>query len=67
MSLKCMNCGRMLKKFAASIPTDQGDIGWGPTCARKVLVGARKRARAMHKASRPVVAVDERQLVLELA
>jgi len=67
MSLKCMNCGRLLKKFAASIPTDQGDIGWGPTCARKVLVGARKRAGAMHKAGRPAVVVDERQMVLELA
>lgn len=64
--MKCLHCGRALKRFAASIQTADGELGWGPVCARKVMVGARKRARAQAKAARHPVYVDERQMALEL-
>lgn len=64
--MKCLHCGRPLTKFAASIQTGEGELGWGPVCARKVMVGARKRARAQAKAARQPVYVDERQMALEL-
>lgn len=64
--MKCEQCGRALKKFAAFVDTKAGPYGWGPVCARKVMVGARKRARAQAKAARQPVYVDERQMALEL-
>lgn len=64
--MKCLHCGRALKRFAASIQTAEGELGWGRVCARKVMVGARKRARAQARAARQPVYVDERQMALEL-
>ena len=64
--MKCIHCGRALTKFAVSVDTKAGPYGWGPVCARKVMVGARKRARAQARAARQPVYVDERQMALEL-
>lgn len=62
--MKCIHCGRALKKFAVSVDTKAGPYGWGPVCARKVIVGSRKRSQA--RAARQPVYVDERQMALEL-
>ncbi len=33
-TLRCAECHRPLLRFAASIKTRNGLIGWGPTCAK---------------------------------
>lgn len=44
--MNCTNCGRPLTRFAVSVDTRDGPVGWGPKCARKVFkVLARRRAR----------------------
>lgn len=62
--MKCIHCGRALTKFAVSVDTKAGPYGWGPVCARKVIVGSRKRTQA--SAARQPVYVDERQMAMEL-
>lgn len=36
--MKCIACGRPLTRYAATIPSKDGLVGWGPKCAEKVLV-----------------------------
>lgn len=35
--MKCARCNRPLIRFALSVDTKDGPIGWGPDCARKVF------------------------------
>ena len=62
----CARCDRPLTKAAVSIETRNGQLSWGPVCARYVVV---KPTRTQHKvveARRPakVVAADPRQFNL---
>lgn len=41
--LRGIACGRGLLKFAVSIPTAEGLLGWGPICGASVTI---KRNRA---------------------
>lgn len=65
----CLKCGRPLTKFAASYPGRDGVmVGFGPVCARSVIV---KPTRLLSRAPvleyrRRAVVVDEAQLALDL-
>jgi hypothetical protein len=37
-ALRCLRCNRPLVRFAASIQTRDGLLGWGPDCAKTVTV-----------------------------
>lgn len=69
--MKCARCSKTLTKYAVSIDTRNGPIGWGPTCAKYVTVTAsraypyNRQAEVRKPASRPAV-VDARQLELGL-
>lgn len=69
--MKCARCSKTLTKYAVSIDTRNGPIGWGPTCAKYVTVTATRaypytrQAEVRRPVSR-VVAADERQLELGL-
>ena len=36
--MRCLACNRALTKFTVSIPTRDGERGWGPSCARRVTI-----------------------------
>ncbi len=36
--MRCVACGRALTKFAITIPTREGLVGWGPVCAKRVTI-----------------------------
>lgn len=61
---RCYACGRALVKYAVSIPTRDGERGWGPVCARSVVIRATRtrfpvvERRVVHKA----VKRDARQI-----
>lgn len=38
IGLHCIACGKPLTKFAASITTRDGPVGWGPKCAKRVVI-----------------------------
>jgi hypothetical protein len=52
--VNCLHCGRPLRRFAISVPTRGGALGWGPKCARSlgIVTGARaaraKRPKPAH-------------------
>ena len=65
--MRCADCGRALLKPALEIPTKNGPLAFGPVCARRYIVRpTRTLFPVLERRARPV-AVDERQLVLELA
>lgn len=35
---RCIACGKPLTKYAVSIPTKDGPVGWGPKCAKRVVI-----------------------------
>ena len=37
-TLRCIACGKPLTKYAVSIPTKDGPVGWGPKCAQRVVI-----------------------------
>lgn len=61
----CARCSKPLTRFAASIDSRMGPIGWGPKCARMAL-GRKKRKR---RPAAPVVTRDcgQRDLFEELS
>ena len=46
MRLRCAKCDRPLTRFAVQIPTRAGPMGWGPTCAKSVVIKSEKRKQA---------------------
>ena len=36
--MNCIACGKPLQKFAFSVPARSGPIGWGPKCAKRVVI-----------------------------
>jgi hypothetical protein len=47
MTLRCHACGRAVKRYAASNTGADGTVyGWGPVCAREVVVRAKRQVRA---------------------
>lgn len=63
--MKCTECGKALKQYAAQVMTPGGDvIGWGPKCARKAFKVARRSARL--RRPMPADYVDPLQMRLEL-
>lgn len=51
--MRCLRCDKPLVRFAVAIPTREGLRGWGPKCARTVLVQAKATAMAKAKAAPP--------------
>lgn len=70
--MKCVRCSKTLTKYAVSIDTINGKVGWGPTCAKYVTVTAsraypfNRQAEVRRPVSRAAVA-DEWQLELFVA
>ena len=56
--MKCARCNRPLTRFALSVPTKDGPVGWGPECARKVFREQRKKRQARARAERDQRTVD---------
>lgn len=44
--MRCLKCGRALKRLAFSVETASGIRGWGPDCARKTGLQHPKKPRA---------------------
>lgn len=44
--MKCARCNRPLIRYAVSVDTKDGPIGWGPDCARKVFKAAKRERKA---------------------
>ncbi len=42
--MKCARCGKPLTKAAASIPTKNGPLFWGPKCSRYVVIKPNRTA-----------------------
>ena len=65
--MRCIACNRPVLRFALSIPSRQGVIGWGPQCAKRIQP-APKRAKAAHPeaARRRAVVADPAQMPLGL-
>ena len=65
--MNCIACKRPLLRYAASTPTRDGVVGWGPKCAAKagVIVAPTRTLQPVRlPRARPVV--DESQLPLGL-
>lgn len=54
--MRCIKCNRPCIRFALTVQTKAGILGWGPTCARKVQRLDNQRVRVK------VVRGDDRQL-----
>lgn len=53
--MKCSRCNRPLIRFAVSVDTKDGPIGWGPDCARRVFSRQRReRRRAVERDNRTI-------------
>jgi hypothetical protein len=64
--VNCLACGRRLTRFAFSVPTKDGAVGWGPKCARQVLKRPKRRRAARVIEAAPAVEIDPRQMPLQL-
>ena len=56
--VRCERCKRPLTRFAVSVQTRDGVVGWGPDCARRVFREARKARAARPRAERDERTVD---------
>lgn len=69
--LRCIACGRALQAFTVSVPGRDGAYGWGPKCAKAVIVAVKptRTLRPVYTVARvPMAAhVDPNQMALELA
>lgn len=65
--MRCVACNRPVLRFALSIPSRQGVIGWGPQCAKRIE-SAWKSAKAPRAEAirRRAVMVDPAQMALGL-
>lgn len=60
--MNCLHCGRSLIRFAVSVDTADGPVGWGPKCARTVFKIQARRRRVELFSRPPQREVDPRQL-----
>lgn len=64
--MKCEACGRALTKFAAENTGPDGVVyGWGPVCAKAVIVRKKREVKAevpWRRGSTKVPARDSRQV-----
>lgn len=61
--MRCLACNRPLLRYAASIQTRDGLRGWGPTCAKAVVIRpTRTRWPVIESQPRRRVVADESQL-----
>lgn len=52
MTLRCQACDKPLLRFAAAVKARDGtEYGWGPKCARAVVVRKRKQVKPRAAAS----------------
>lgn len=62
--MQCVRCGKPLKKFAVSIQTADGLVGWGRVCAETVKVRTKPKRVRIFTPRAGVTAGDPRQLDL---
>lgn len=54
MTLRCQACDKPLLRFAVAVKASDGtEYGWGPVCARAVVVRKRKQTKPRAAASVP--------------
>lgn len=59
--MNCIACGRLLTQYAASITTRDGVVGWGPKCAKRVVIRPKRARAALIEVKRSAHCADPRQ------
>ena len=64
--MNCVACGRPLFRFAVSVLSKAGPIGWGPKCAKRAGVTKPRADRARRVTHPTPIPVDPHQINLPL-
>lgn len=64
--MNCVACGRPLFRYAVSVLSKAGPIGWGPKCAKRAGVSATRRSRTRRTAVPTQISTDPNQFNLPL-